>query len=32
LTKEATYGSLLGAIAESEKKIDHLKRKNENLK
>ncbi|CAD8149400.1 unnamed protein product [Paramecium pentaurelia] len=32
LTKESTYGSLLGTIAESEKKIDHLKRKNENLK
>ncbi|CAD8128258.1 unnamed protein product [Paramecium sonneborni] len=32
LTKEATYGQLLGTIAESEKKIDHLKRKKENLK
>ncbi|CAD8062860.1 unnamed protein product [Paramecium sonneborni] len=32
LTKESTYGQLLGTIAESEKKIDHLKRKNENLK
>ncbi|CAD8057422.1 unnamed protein product [Paramecium primaurelia] len=32
LTKEATYGQLLGTIAENEKKIDHLKRKKENLR
>jgi hypothetical protein len=32
LTKEQSYGQLLGTIAESEKKIDYLKRKNENLR
>lgn len=31
LSKEQTYGSLLSTIADSEKKIDLLKRKNENL-
>ncbi|CAK75637.1 unnamed protein product (macronuclear) [Paramecium tetraurelia] len=32
LTKESTYGSLLGTIAGSEQKIDKLKQTNEDLK
>jgi cell division protein FtsB len=32
LNREQAYGDLLGRIAESEKKIEYLKRKNETLK